>query len=363
MGAGFTPNRVLNIHNLAVAAYDANHASPAIKDWIAHHKIPSAELCSQHVIYGFCGDFESFPVQKEHLRTPNNPGGAYSVMHAEEAYTFLLALACGLESKRVAEADIRRQFFRRSTKHLQHYPEIGRSMRALVAQVRADSNFTFEQVLKSYSPPRFENAVRDISDQKQGDRALVIADFNGSKYLSTLTVGLMQVLNGRDSTRHNYITLTHPDDDLLLRIPDCLAYLEKRKKIRSGVVVRPFSELGALIDAHDKVYVVANMDVYIEADQEIINCWRARLASKGTLVHLNGMVKDSTDIWSDAELDNYFSPEDIRAEMARRGQSNAKIIVDAETLNRACARIRMQGGVPRLVLGHDIKEAEFTAEN
>lgn len=339
------PERRLDIHSLAVAVYDAEYATPEVKSWVRDKKLPAAELCTHHIVYGFREDFASFPGAND-LRSEENPDGAFHVMHGAEAYAYLLDLVCGLESKRTAETHVRRQFFKRWDKYAQKNPICELERKAFMAQIRHDSGLTLRHVLTGFSSSRYENAARDLSKQEKDDRVLIVCDVNKSGYISTLATSMIQISNARDATRNNPITLTHPDPAQLPNLAASVAYLESCKRIRPGVQVAPFSDFAALVEKNNKVYVVARMGEDPEADGIVMDCWRGRADRSGILTHLNGTVQESIEAWRDAALDNYLSPEDILAESARRESSNETVLEQARAFHRQCARTRLEGDVP-----------------
>jgi hypothetical protein len=341
-----TPGRKLNIDNLAVAEYPAAVArmNQRIHSWIHDKNVPYAEGCARQIIYGFKEDFETFP-EKDGV----------TMYHGGEAYARLMDLVCGLTSQRTCETHVRNQFFDRWKKFAEKDPCVAKEYQTLISQIKKDSSLIMEKVLFAFKAHSNVHAARDLSNQKTGDNILIIGDVNDKGNMSGFTENLLKVCESKQkhARRGNFITVTHPDFNALAAIEKAVTGLEEKNVLRSGIGFAFFEDLPQLLETNDQVYVAMGMGENPEAEKYIIECWKNRLNKTGTLTCMKGRVEDmglSTDLWKNAGLDQYISPEEVRAETAWRGETNDKVLALAGQATGQCAQLRAKGMVPRQVL-------------
>lgn len=99
----------------------------------------------------------------------------------------------------------------------------------------------------------------------------------------------------------------------------------------------------------DFSYIDIPMGAYPEADEFIVNAWQSRENRGNKLTHMRGNPYNralSDPLWEESELDNYISPEDIRAAMFERGRFNEELGQIAEQAFHFCADLRLQNKSP-----------------
>ncbi len=301
--------------------------------------ILAASNCARQVWLGFEEDFHDFPLRQSPV---------VQIYKDKKAYQFTLRLVCGLNSDRTCEPHVKGQVYEGwnpESTSVERAKRVDRILQGL----KADSRYIQEHALASHLAQRHEIAARDLSGQQKGDKILVIGSLNRHGKISSLTDGIIRVSGNDRAGRVGSISVMHPDSRILSTLYDDVFALKARGIIVADIKRTGFDNLSQAIEEADRVYVDLPMGQLLEADQTIVETWLTRIARENTLTHLRGnplAMGCSTDLWQKAELDNYFSPEAIRSEMARRAHNNQVMFRRADNAIAFCAETRMQGRSP-----------------
>jgi len=99
------------------------------------------------------------------------------------------------------------------------------------------------------------------------------------------------------------------------------------------------------------------MNEYPEAQGELLLAWKNRLNRENTLTLLRGDPMNrglSNELWKDKGLENVILPEEIRKEMAARGQNNRMVVRDSEQAMVLCGQLRLQGKKPSNCIEYEL---------
>jgi hypothetical protein len=260
---------------------------------------------------------------------------------------------------------VRNQFFERWNDFAKNHMFEARYYRPLIEQIRADSIYVANTVMSRYQKETAPHVACDLSGQKPGDRILIVAGFSQRESrMSMSTLNMLRVFESKQKGTKDFITLTHPDPEILSKIEAALQEQKNKNIIRSGVAVHPFEMFAQDIETHHQVYVDLQMGLDPEADNEMIHGWAGRVGTHQKLTHMRG-IKDepraSSPAWKAMEADGIILPEAIAAEIEKRKENNVKIENAARSLTKTCAEMRLGGLVPSQIfaLGH----AETAPEN
>lgn len=342
----------VQISDLVLVDFHSKHLTPEIQEWKQKASVPFAESCARQIWYGRKEDFQDFPY-------PENPGGKIKTLHGAQAYSALLRLISGFESNRVGETHVKSQFFEGWRCFNDEFPEVAEGYQRLIGYLNEDVNFIRNDIAGGFKYQRHELSARDISEQKRGDQLLVIGSLGKGGNLSMFTEGIIRVSENRQKNKDNFMTVTHPDPEVLKVLASRLEAMSNDGILRSEIAVRPFEEIGRLLETTDRVYV----DIPMGSDQQneamIIQAWQDRVRRDNTMTHLRGDPLNralSSPQWAEAGLDNYFGPEEIRADMAERGRTNRRILENVEAAADLCGNLRNEGQKPknRIVQSSDL---------
>ena len=275
-----------------------------------------------------------------------------SLMKGREAYLFMLRMLSGIDSPQMCDTHVRSQLKDKWRAFKEMNREVSLQLETIYGYMMKDSGYVSDAILSEYKELKHEHAARDISGQVKGDKVLIVADLNRHGNIAQYTERMMRLSENKQGRIDDFLTITHPDPDVLKKIESEVQALQSGKKVKSNITFMTFSpeNLAKAFEQNNRVYVDTAMDADMDADTAIIEAWKNRVRRDNTITHLRGNPYArglSSDAWQEAELDNYFSPEDIRAEMVDRKKSNPAVILRAEAAIEVFADIRSEGRAPR----------------
>lgn len=333
--------RAINLHELVVANFRTKHLSPEILDWFNSNDIAIAESCSRQAYFGLKKDFESFP--------PLADSNALKYFQGASAYRFLLRLACGLESARQAEDNIKGQLFEGWSKFEASNPETYKTLDTIMQQIKADSRYVSAAGLAHYKVYTHETVARDISGQEKGETMLLVASRGRHGGISSFSEKLMRVCGNNRNGRVDEIIVTSPETADLSYIFDEMLSLKRRGILAVDIKRASFPNFTRYVEQADHVYVDIAMGTHPDVEMQIISAWQNRVSKSNNLTLLRGDPTNngaSSGLWRDAGLDSYISPEDIRAAMTERMHTNIKAVADSECALEYCITLREKGESP-----------------
>ena len=332
----------LTIHALAVADFRSKNMKDSVPLWRIRHHIPFAESCARQIWFGSAETFKTFPIEAVE-------GNAVSLHYGAKAYQHLLRLNLGLLSHRQGETNIAGQFYVGYQQMHQDHPEKARFYDQLVSQMTSDTRLIRHKIMTDWKMQDPELCARDLSGMEKDDSVLIVAHTNSEGNISPLTDMIARKVSTNENRRAREIVFTHPDPEILDRIFAQAKALADQKKILSPITRANFGDLAIAFELTDRAFVAMPMGYNPEADAHIIDCWQNRSAVDNVLTHLRAdpeNMAQTSDVWANANLDNFIAPEAIRAEMARRSRDNETLIRRAEQAIEHCIQSRLTGIQP-----------------
>ncbi len=325
------------IGDLVVIDYKSDDLPQQISEWKRNTIAPYGQNCRRNLYYGFSEDFEDFPYDKLD-RDYTDVGGAH-------AYAHLLQFASGFERGKY-NGHNRFQFFEAWAQSTKNHAETGEKYGRLLSLVSNDTKFMAQHITSKYKARRLEISARDLSGMKKGDDVLIVGNLDRNDDLSPLTSGMIRMAESKQKGRKNFISVTHPDPEVLDKLKEAMEGHVKRGNIRSGIDFVDFEDVPLAIEINNRVFVAMPMGAHEEGEAALIDMWKNRSEDQNTLTHLHGEIGNQgsmSSLWEGADLDNFISPYDIREDMAERARYNAEVIVKAEQAFWKCAELRSQG--------------------
>lgn len=336
--------KAASIDDLVVVNFRSVLLSQAICDWRAATPVAMAESCSRQIWFGEKSDFETFPKPTPADGSiPKQPRPQFEYYEGRAAYAFLLKLISGMDSIREGETNIAGQFYPGWTRYTNDHPHRAKRLDTIIQHLRADSALIRSEIVSGIKPKRHELAARTLSRQAGGDIALVIGSLNDNNVLSSFTDGIVKALGNNRKSRVCEIVVTHPDPGTTGRLLHEVSLLKKTGYVQNAVSAVDFTELASAFENTDRVYVDIPMNSIPGADQTLIDTWKRHANPDNTLTHLRGEPANrglSSPEWAGAGLQNYISPEDIRAEMVNIDRNNAVLRVRAMEAIAFCTDLR-----------------------
>ena len=331
----------VTVQKLAVIDFMTDYLTPEMSAWKDEARVPYAASCARQIWYGELDDFSDFPL-------PENTDN-FLLLRGPEAYAHLLKVISGFESKRVGETHVRGQFYDSWRIMRESYPEEAKRFERLVGQLRMDASFVQNSISSNFAEKCEAKSARDISGQVKGDKVLIVAGKSRYGDVNDLTERMARVCENLQKRNMDFISVTHPTMEDKLRT--ATEVWKSSKKLKSKIDVVAFDDIGRAVEEADRVYVLSAMGEDLEADTLLTQAWAGRVRDDNTLVHLRGNPAKrgaSTEPWASLNDDeSYFSPEDVRAEMQRRGRSNNQVVKNAMAAFEICADLRVQGRLPK----------------
>lgn len=333
--------QAIHLHELAIANFRTILLTAAeMHDWMEASDVALIESCSRQALLGFKKDFSNFPL----LGHPSN-----HFYQGPDAYKFLVRLACGLESARVNEDNIKGQLFDGWDAYTTDDTGKRKALDSIMQDVKADSRFVHGATLSKFQFYRHELSARDLSGQQKGDTILVVGSRNRHGELSGFTEGIVSVTGNKRGGRVSQILVTSPDTQDLSAIHDKLRAMQVKGILAADIARIPFSQFGQHIERADRVFVDVAMGSNPVAEEQIVLAWQGRVRQDNRMVMLRGnpMANNaSTGLWANAALSSYVSPEDIQADMRARGASNNRVLEAAKNAVEYCVSLRAKGESP-----------------
>lgn len=333
--------QAIHLHELAIANFRTTLLTSAdLRGWMEASDVALIESCSRQALLGFKKDFSAFPF----LGHPSN-----HFYEGPDAYKFLVRLACGLESARINEDNIKGQLFDGWDAYTTADTAKRKALDSIMQDVKADSRFVHGATLSKFQFYRHELSARDLSGQQKGETILVVGSRNRHGELSGFTEGIISVTGNNRGGRVSEILVTSPNTQDLSVIHDKLRAMKVKGVLAADIVRIPFAQIGRHIERADRVFVDIAMGSSPVAEGEIISVWQGRVRQDNKMVMLRGnpMANNtSTGLWADVPLTSYISPEDIQADMRARGAANSKILEAAKDAVEYCVSLRERGESP-----------------
>lgn len=333
-----------SIDDLVVVNFRSKLLTQAICDWRTQTPVALAESCNRQIWFGEKCDFESFPrPAPADGSIPQQGRAQLEYYEGPAAYAFLLKLISGMDSLKEGETNIAGQFYPGWMRYSADHPHRAKRLDTIIQHLRADSALIRSEIVSGIKPKRHELAARTLSRQAGGDIALVVGSLNDNNVLSSFTDGIVKALGNNRKSRVCEIVVTHPDPGTTGRLLHEVSLLKKTGYVQNVVSAIDFSELDTAFENADRIYVDVPMNSIPGADQTLIENWKKHANPDNTLTHLRGEPSNrglSSLEWANANLQNYISPEAIRAEMVNIDQNNAVLRVQAMEAIAFCTNLR-----------------------
>lgn len=335
-----TANPKIQVADLVLVDFRSRHLTPAIRLWKEQNAVPFAESCSRQIWYGIETDFKDFP----------NDSPNIALLKGADAYKLLLSLISGFESKRLGETHIRHQFFNGWHAFEQSHPDTADSYRSLIKQLKTDTTYIQDYITNDWKVSREEYAALGVSGQGKGDKILIVGSLTRAGQVSLTTTELIKVCESKQKPDRDFLSITHPDPEVLKQIEHDMRLLQSAGIIRLNIQYLPFEDLPQHLEKNDRIYVTMAMGSAPENEAEFVQTWNTRIRRDNTLICLRGkpeMRGASVAPWNNSQLDNYTSPEDVRGEMAQRATSNKFLKQRGAHAFEVFADLRVEGKSPR----------------
>lgn len=278
------------------------------------------QSCARQLWMGDLSDLSTIPE-----KALNDP--AVTVRSGKEAYAYILSYFCGnrsigadgSESEKKGESHIVSQLRLAWQQFGEKNPDEARSLQSIWEDLTHDMRSIRNNVASDIRPARYENAARYLSGQKGKDPVFIIG--NVSRYGNepdSMTLNLARTLGNNRKGRVSSILITHPDPKKAELLYQALQKEKAEGHLACEIQTMPFKEAleyGVLFACQSFVTYPMGKDESV--DQAIINQWQmGGLNSEAKLVHMRGnpqLRNGSTALWKNAELENYYGPEDVKS--------------------------------------------------
>lgn len=333
----------LKVSDLCAVDFRSKLLTPEIKNWCEQTGIPYAESCARQVWWGSKTDFDNMP-----------DSGTFSIprMEGVEAYSFLVKLVLGLDSKIVGETVIKGQFRQGFEKFSEDWPDKAKIYDSIAQAIQADSRLVKGLALDCMTTTRKEIVARDLSGFQVGEEVLLISSLNKQGNLSDITDRLARILGSRDKRKNSRcpkILVLSPDSETTHKIEQGLIQLKKDHRQFAIPEIGDIADVPEFIEKFPRTFIDLPMGEYPEIDEYIIAAWTGRVHENHQMVHVRGCPQNrgmSDNIWENAGLENYHSPEAIRDEAQRRVGVNNDLRNKAIELITHCSDLRVNGIQP-----------------
>ncbi len=328
------------VSDLVVIDFKSSVITPEIKAWMETAPVPFAESCSRQVWYGDESSFADFPCKDQQK---------VSVLTGAQAYASLLKVMSGLASARVGETHVRGQFADGWRTLVSNHPEESQRFQKIYGKLRNDVTFCKDHIFSRIQKIEPWHVARSLSGQKKGDSILILGSLSSMGNLTENVEKLIRVSENLQKKRDGFITITHPDPQVLKKLETEYKCLTGLKRIKTNITFAPFENIQELIDVSDRVYVDMPMGAYPSAEGALVESWRARRNCGSTLTHMKGSPSNrglSVEPWLGSGLDNYIAPENIREEKIRLDRQNKALIRQSDQIFAMCANARLEDKTP-----------------
>jgi hypothetical protein len=304
------------VGDLVVVNFRSKHLSEDIKSWKDRTPVVDIMSCDRQVWLGTKEDFKDFPLPEDNRQE-------ISVYHGIDAYKFLLTLASGMNSVKAGETNINGQIYDGWERFKTEQPSKAKFLDTVMQMVRADARLILDGPAKGIESPDHALVAKNLSGMKRGQKVLIIGSLNRHGQLSEYTEQIARRVM-LEFNKCQSIKVMHPDSVTAVKLQIELQKVSNHLKTGINVKARPFEEVteilegrpNRLFETRDQVYIDMPMGSYPEAEKVIIEAWQGRENKTNYMTHLRGAPElrgASNDLWRNARLDNYVSPEDIKA--------------------------------------------------
>ena len=309
------------IDQLAVVNFRSEGMTSLQQAWRRRNSVLMAESCARQVWVGTQAEFQDFPSTSGEI-----------ISTGVEAYRFLLRLACGLESPKKGETNVKGEIFSRWDKRKQRAVHT-RGIDSIFQQLKADSRIISNFFLNDLQVAHYGMIARDLSGFRKDRKAIIVSDINANGGVASNTDWLLRVLNNR-ARRASLVYVTNPCPAVTQKVLEKALYMQSKGLIDFPVTSVAFDSIPRSIEGVDHVYCDMAMGSHFEADMQMISAWKNRARRGNNFTHFRGCYDpkgSSTSEWLEAELDNYTPPEALFEEAHRRKEKNLLLLDRAET--------------------------------
>lgn len=336
----------VQVSDLVMVDFRTANLTPDVESWKNTHAVPYAESCARQIWYGTQQDFADFPFSP-----------AIKKLEGADAYNLMLRIASGYESKRICETHVRHQLYDGFRVFQAEHPDKAKDYQALMKMLKTDLKFVTDKITSQYKTRREEHSALDLVGQKKGEKILLIGGATRYGNATELTTEIAKVCESRQRPDRDFLTITHPNPNVLEAIQKDIRALQDQRIIRMQIDYVSFDDIAKAVENNDRVYNAMSMGSNPEAEALFIKAWQDRSRTDNSLVCFRGNPRlrgASSPEWSEAGLNNYVSPEDIRTEMLAREQMNNDVIERGSQAFQICGNLRSQGMHPRHDMSDDI---------
>ncbi len=300
--------------------------------------VATLKSCSRQVWYGAREDFQSFP--------DNSSGSHTPLLQGKEAYSFLLRLVLGLDSKVKGETNIAGQFYGGWKKFEQDHPEKAKQLAYLVPNLKTDSRIISKTVCAGLRSTNISIIAKNLVGLKRDERVLVVPHTRRKKSVLNEFDKFMRALSLRNS-RPSVVVLAYRSKEEKQILAQAIHTLQARSIIEFKMELVPIEEIPRQIESADRVFLNRPMGDSESFDASFVNIWQNRVRRDNRLVHMCGDKVQKgrmNDFWHQFGLDNFVGPDDIGQERERRLSRNDEVFQVAEIAVEKCVSLRNKGG-------------------
>ena len=326
---------MFGFNHLCVININARVLPTALEMWNAHNVI-MVDTCMRKTFIGQEADFATFPLQEV-------PAEKCQRLTEGDAYGFLLSLKSGLESGKVGETNIDGQLIRDVEQFGQRCPDKLGNMTRLLDMLKSDARYIRTQYVDHLEKGTIENSAKILSEFERGDDVVIIGKIGRKQIVSPITTDLAYAVA---SARQIFFSGAEPET--VERLSVHFAQADIRKRISSKTLLNyvPFGAVPDIINDGCHVFIDQPMGDSAWNDSLLMNAWKKSAKEDFGMVHLRGspaLMGGSTKTWKNAELANYFGPEDVRLRKVRLDRENEAIIAKAKQDIALIAGARQDG--------------------
>ena len=320
--------------NLCVV--NVSWAKPAeIQRWNDHNVI-AVTTCARKTWIGQTTDFEDFPFAAI-------PEGRGQYLVGPEAYEFLLRLKCGLESPKLGETSIDGQFLGDAAEFGQRCPDKFAKMSRLMEMLTIDTRHIRANFIEHLDKACVETSSKILSGFKKGDRIIIIGKTGRNDAVSQITLNL--ALTMKNASEICY-TAFSPETIPALMAAFKSASIRTRIPMVTPAIATDFADVPALIKKGSHVFIDNPMGENTWQESKLMGDWRSSAQAGFSMIHLRGspsLMGGSTKAWKNAELPQYFAPEDVRERKIQIDSDNRTLLARADADIAKIAAARSEG--------------------
>ncbi len=330
-----------------VSFYVKNSQDPYVKHWQTTLDLPTADTCFRNVVYGPREEIEKLQLPETEMSA--DPDYYYG----GEAYSFLLRLLSGLESRRQTDDHLVRQFKQgwEKFKAIKVNAAMVARMEDLASTRLIGDKRHVDIFTDGINKQNSENAAKILAGHKVGHRVMIIGhEHNGE--ISPVTMSLARILSNRD-TSVSQISVAHPVAQVRSNIIDAFKELQRNGKIEAGVMFYSVDaeEFPHVFEDCEAVYCDLPMENDIDFDRQIIDGWKQQFRNSNKLIHLKGSTQREgaiSPLFEKAARDmpNIITPHEVEEKVASLGETNRLRRAYARDMIAYITECRMDGKNP-----------------